>query len=189
MPLILKYCQAHGMGLFGPRIIWIFAQFIDLVNLGNFDDCSVQDRKEFSKGMLTMGMFVHDLENFQLSLGMTGGQYNEMIASRIANFAKDPRSRYTYLSFDTVSGGIFLVDAVEKRLQANGTTFRNEIANPIKRLTLQTVIAEAIYDLDINLYAGKLKYAGCKAIFRQWWLRADPNHWQTSSVPRQWQHS
>ena len=72
MPLILKYCQAHGMGLFGPRIIWIFAQFIDLVNLRNFDDCSVQDRKEFSKGMLTMGMFVHDLENFQLSFGMTG---------------------------------------------------------------------------------------------------------------------
>ena len=104
MPLILKYCQAHGMGLFGPRIIWIFAQFIDLVNLRNFDNCSVQDWKEFSKGMLTMGMFVHDLENFQLSLGMTGGQYNEMIASRIANFAKDPRSRYTYLSFDTVSG-------------------------------------------------------------------------------------
>ena len=132
----------------------------DIVDLDNFDACPKEHRQEFDQGIFYYTVAFDDLKNKPLSLGKTGDEYDEIIASRYANFSKDPNHQHTYVSFDTVSGLIYIVDAAERRLQKVGKTLHREIGLNIKHL--EKIFIEAMYDLDIDVYVGRIKFENGK---------------------------
>ena len=90
---------------------------------------------------------------------MTGGEYNNYVNDRIVGLQNNPFKTFVHTCLDTVSGLVFLVDAVERRLQSIGTSLRHEIdtfGEP--KQFLKDVIVSAIYDMDISLFSGRVKY-------------------------------
>ena len=150
--------KAYQLGLYGPRIVWIFSNPGDIVNIADSDSCTLENRKEFEQGAFYNFIEVDDTENWPLSMGLTGSEYKSLISKRVPNYESSPLKAFAHTCFDTISALVALLDATEQRLQANGNTFRQLIANPAMDGDLEKTIKEAIYDMDINLYSGRVKY-------------------------------
>ena len=146
------------MGLHGPRIVWIFSNPGDLINIPDTEGCTQENRKEFELGLFYNFIEVYDIENWPLSMGLTGGEYVQLASQRIDNFSTNPFKSFAHTCFDTISGLVYLVDAVEKRLQSEGTSIRHLVADKGEVKALEKSIVKAIYDIDVNLYTGRAKY-------------------------------
>ena len=57
-----------------------------------------------------------------------------------------------------MSGLIFIADAVENRLNSMGSSWRFHIEDPTKRDQLEQIITQSIYDVEFNLYSGRVDY-------------------------------
>ena len=149
--------QAHSIGLFGPRIVWLFSQRGDIVSVEN-SECSKENLQEFDKGVFFYTIDNYDIDKTTLSIGMTGGEFNSMVYNRIANLTTNRLRGYVNTCFDTINGVALLLDALERRLKAIGTSMRLEVDEATRQTKLQDEIVSAIYDLDIDLYTGRVKY-------------------------------
>ena len=144
--------------MYGDRTVWVFSNPGELVNIPDSNGCTLKTRTDFESGIFYSLIEVFDVDNWNTSLGITGKEYHEMANRQIPNFSTNPLRVLSHVGYDLMNGLIFITDAVEKRLNSMGSSWRFHIEDPTKRDQLEQIITQSIYDVEFNLYSGRVDY-------------------------------
>ena len=149
--------QAYKQGLYGDYYVWVFPRNRDIIYRPDDDSCTVEQRIEFAKGVFTQFAEILDLDDHQLSIGLTSVQIQQKLSEKLGIIDKK-NFRNSHTCFDLFVGSILLLDATEKRLISVGSSLRHFISNESMKLELEDVVRQAVADLDLSLFVGPVKY-------------------------------
>ena len=155
-PLIA--CQAYLKGFYGGRISWVFFDPLDFVNTEvKLDErCTPENLAKVDKGSFYK---FWKKEEPKIYLNFTTDSFEAILSERITNHSTNPFKNFKNLCYDTVAPAIYMLDSVEKTLNTKGLTLKDEISDTKKSSKLVELFRSAISGMDIQLFAGRVKYA------------------------------
>ena len=160
-------CEAYKANLYGGRIVWLFPSGIDLVDQASKDiNCSKEQLRIIRDHSLIQ--YVSNVGN----VDETGTQYfssefnflfqdlENYLSKEIANASTTPFFNFRTMCIDNIVPAIFLLDKMERKLNAEGRTLVDVISDTSMKREVMEMAREALESIDVNLFRGPVNFDG-----------------------------